>query len=86
MGHVILVLYLLYGRGPITHSFQDMDHCKASGQILTRQIKKESFGTDAEYHLPSSNGNFDCVNVETGEVFHHEIRYNIVKERIILND
>lgn len=43
MGHVILVLYM-FGRGPITHSFQDMDHCKASGKILTRQIKKESFG------------------------------------------
>ena len=86
MGNVILILYLLYGRGPITHTFEDMNQCKTSGLILTRQIKKETFGTDAEYHLLSSNGNFDCVNVETGEIFHHVINYNSVKERTILND
>ena len=86
MGNVILVLYLLYGMGPVTHTFEDMNQCKTSGRILTRHIKKEIFGTGSEYHLPGSNGIFDCVDVKTGEIFHHETNHNSVKERTILND
>lgn len=75
MGNVILILYLLYGRGvTVTHTFQDMDSCKASGRILTKKVANYPILSGSDFYMPHSDGGFDCVDMKTNEIFSHRYK------------
>lgn len=78
---IFLLLYLSFGRGNVvSFQYQDMESCKKHGEMFTHQITKETLGTNSEFYFPNSDGDFDCINLDTGEIFQHVYQNNHYKE------